>query len=435
MGFANGFSTLRKIWNTDRACLQSPPAMKPQAAPSSSTSASPAQGCTLVQFTTPDTLANLLPALALRPARILHVRSSEEGDDHFKMALRAATQEPGLKTWLPKVQDVSLPKGGAELPDTRDLVARALIENAGAIVNFTGGTKLMSLGAFLAASALGRPSFYCDTATNRCIDGRTARFDKWPDLREAGAGMGMRLFMALAGKNLDDWRDEPVPAAARAFAIKAFELRTRHWQALEQMSKAVRTWYFGTGERAPQNTDELRALLAKPVTGPALASDAAKQYLAAASATNLLRADASGLRLTVSPERHAVENAVRMLLSSWLDLAVLDCVERNPRFKETRWNLSSASQQGAGDGGILCVDQKQRALRHITCLVTLVNSPQEHIDSARARAARLGAAACTVVLFKPQPGQENIIRDTARRAGMDVAIEADEIVKMFAPGA
>lgn len=405
-------------------------------APNQASQPASSPGPTLLQFATSDTLANLLPALALRPARIIHVQCSDAANgDHFKHALRAATQEPAFKNWQPKVIDLALNKPSPAIADTREQIAATLIANPGTIINFTGGTKLVSMGAFLAAQALGRPSFYCDVAAARCIDGNTARFDKWPDLREVSGNLGMRLLMALQGKNLDDWRDEPVTQPLRNFGLKAFELRNKQWGVLDNLSKTLRTWFFGTQERAPQNPDELRALLAKPVTGQALTTEPAKHYLEAAVAANLVRIDNAGLRLTAQPERRAVERSVHLLLSTWLELAVFDCLQRNPRFKEARWCPTPTNQANADDTGIVCVDHKHGTLLYIACFATLTRSIQEHVDAINERARRLGANASAFILFKPHPGQEPTLRAAAKRAGIDVAIEADEIVKLFAPGA
>ncbi|MDB6140194.1 MAG: hypothetical protein JWO94_3266 [Verrucomicrobiaceae bacterium] len=402
----------------------------------------------LLQLVSEQVLPNLLTVMALRPGRIIQVRNGdaaknprmETATSHFRHALQVLSQEPGFKGYHPKMVELNLPHLSPDLTSTRDVVANTLATTQGVTVNFTGGTRLMSIGAFQAAAALGRPSLFCDAASQRFSDGRTGGQGRWPEYAGIASTLSARLLMAVEGRNPDDWRSEPATDPLRAFGLKAFELRNQQWNILENLSKTLRPHFYTHGDKLPHGAEELKELTLKSLPSQATANEHARQYLAAAASAGLLRGDAQSYKLNVQPTKRSIDRALSLINSAWLELAVMDCLMRNPRFKEPAWSVELAKNEAFSDYNdtdLVCVDQNIAALRVISCKVTTLRPPQELLDAVKERAVRMGglAAAATLVVFKPAPNQENAIRSYARRIGVDVALEADEIVKMFSPHA
>lgn len=399
----------------------------------------------LLQLASETILVNLLPVMALRPSRILQVRLGDSGKSTrldqaaalFRQALQALAQEPAFKGYQPKVVDVTLPGISPDIAETREFIATTLLSNPGMIVNFSGGTKLMSIGTYLAAMAFGRASFACDPQTQRFSNGRTAPLDRLPDVATLNKHFSIRLLMAVQGRNLDDWRSETPTDPLRAFGLKAFELRNQHWGVLDNFNKALRAHFYTQGDKVPQEEEAIRALATKPLPASVTSSEPARQYLTAAAAAGLVKIEGPNYRLHIPQfNRRTVERAVQLIISGWVDLAVLDCLQRNPRYQTPLWNFEPASQQASAhdDSDILCIDSKHGTLQLICCKAAMTRSPHDHLESLAERVQRLGGnAAGMFVLFKPSSGQESAIRNHARRLGLEVAIEADEIVKAFSP--
>ena len=396
----------------------------------------------LLQLVSEQLLPNLLTVMALRPGRIIQVRNGdaaknprmETATTHFRHALQVLANEPGFKGYQPKMVELNLPHLSPDLTSTRDLVATTLATTQGVTVNFTGGTRLMSIGAFQAAAALGRPSLFCDTEAQRFSDGRTGGQGRWPEYPSIASSLSARLLVAAQGRNPDDWRSEPATDPLRAFGLKAFELRNQHWNVLETLNKTLRPHFYTNGDRLPHGAEEL-----KPLPPQATSSEPARHFLAAAASAGLLRSDGQSYKLNAQPTKRALERVLSLLNSGWLELAVMDCLVRNPRYKEPSWSVELARNENSdySDTDLVCVDQNTASLRVISCKATTARPPQELLDGVKERAMRMGGpdAAATLVVFKPAQGQENAIRSYARRLGVDVALEADEIVKMFSPHA
>jgi len=122
---------------------------------------------TLIQIISKQTMQNLLAAMAVKPEKIVHVCTPSM--QKASAALSQAYRESSVKATV-----VDVPVGEKPLmAEMFAAVSAAVRENENAVVNFTGGTKLMSLGAYGAANAARVPSFYVDTDRGEFLDGTT----------------------------------------------------------------------------------------------------------------------------------------------------------------------------------------------------------------------------------------------------------------------
>lgn len=395
----------------------------------------PPAGPSILQFSSDNVLANLLPVIALRPTRILHLRTEDKAEEQattlFRQVLQTLAQEPDFKGWQPKFVDQVI-KTTPEVSATKEAIAGVLLANPGMGVNFSGGGTLLSVGAYLAAMLLNRSSVHCDAATLRLSDGRTGRALPAADGRELVKKFSLRLWLALEGRNLSDWRGEKAPDALRAFGLKAYELRNQHWGVLDQFNKSLRAHFFSQNDRLPTSAEDLTTLLVKPLPAAASSSEPGRQLLAAAKAAGLIRED----KLIAQATRRSIERTLGLITHGWIELAVLDCLLRNPRFQEVTWAVEPLNAPAdSSELDLLCLDQQLTKARLISCKATLTRPPLDVLEGLAERAKRIGARAATLVVFKPAQGQEGAIRSLGRKLDIDVVLEADEISKAFSPSA
>lgn len=122
---------------------------------------------TLVQIVSRQTMPNLLAAMAVRPERIVHVCTPAMKVTSGNLV--RAYADSGLRVRIVE-RDVAVHSAMSEM---FECVKGVAAEFPDAVVNFTGGTKLMSIGAYGAATSCKLPSFYVDTEMGRFLDGRT----------------------------------------------------------------------------------------------------------------------------------------------------------------------------------------------------------------------------------------------------------------------
>lgn len=137
---------------------------------------------TLIQLVSEQTMQNLLPAMALRPECVVHLCTPRM--QAVSEALVRAYKAAGVETEVHSVPLGEMPG----LQDTAAAVRGVFQDFESPVVNFTGGTKLMSIGAYATASVAKVPSLYVDTASGCFVDGGTA-----PGLSDALPGGSLRL--------------------------------------------------------------------------------------------------------------------------------------------------------------------------------------------------------------------------------------------------
>ncbi len=120
---------------------------------------------TLIQIVSEETMPNLLAAMAIKPERIVHLCTSSMAGT--SAALERAYGQAQVKT----VVDTCMIGGNPDIVEMSDSVRKAIAKHGNPVVNLTGGTKLMSIGAYVAATRAGTTSLYVDTAAGRFVDG------------------------------------------------------------------------------------------------------------------------------------------------------------------------------------------------------------------------------------------------------------------------
>jgi hypothetical protein len=134
----------------------------------------------LIQLLGEETMPGVLPMLSFRATGVTHI-VSRSFERHVVHVLRAA--ELGQAAPPLAERSVLVLSEMPSMAETHQAVNEAIAafqrKGMRPIVNFTGGTKLMSIGAFRAASAAAVASFYVDGDHGLFSDGQTG-----PDLHE-----------------------------------------------------------------------------------------------------------------------------------------------------------------------------------------------------------------------------------------------------------
>jgi len=126
----------------------------------------------LIQLVSEQTVQNLLPVLRLMPARLVHLATPRTTDRSAWIA--DAAGQAGCPVELETVAMSAMPSIREAYGATIAAIEHAARDAREVVVNFTGGTKLMSIGAHLAALQHKTPSLYVDTPDSLFIDGNTS---------------------------------------------------------------------------------------------------------------------------------------------------------------------------------------------------------------------------------------------------------------------
>ncbi len=120
---------------------------------------------TLIQIISEETMPNLLAAMAIKPERIIHLRTSS--------MVAASKALKRAYAWVcPETVVTFVGIGDSPgMVETNEVVLRTIAGCENPVVNITGGTKLMSIGAYAAVSRRKVPSVYVDTASGMFVDG------------------------------------------------------------------------------------------------------------------------------------------------------------------------------------------------------------------------------------------------------------------------
>jgi len=350
---------------------------------------------TLYHFISDQVWQNLLPILAFGPKRVVQIYSSG-GDWESKAGyLEAAAKEGGLTQteFFPR----KLPSPFPIISETEELLGKFHRELPADIINFTGGTKLMCIGAHQFAKKKGIPSFYYDSSRRRQLfDGGTAPLPDLPTVRAEANNITVNIALAAAGFNLARLQIKKPEPNWLDFGRRATVLRKREKAAINRWMEAIRKQLI-RGKRWPENAP-LRRVLQNPL--PAPASDAAQDYADLAVEIGLMRVDAMG-RFFLNPDpycfsgnsrelRNESQQNFRLMEGGWWELFVLDAFLKNPRYSDVAWSVEQPEDVAHGETDLVAFDQEHLRLEIVSCKSGRIQQPLEHCEGLRHRANGMG---------------------------------------------
>lgn len=311
-------------------------------------------GIDLIQLVSEQTMPNVLCALAARPAKLtlLHTpRTAGHADWIVAACTRAGLNPPCERHELSDTPDLNE-------TGTRVNAAIGSAREAGLtpLLNFTGGTKLMSIGAFAAAHGSRTASVYVDTENQVLIPGPGSLLPAPLDnanaaLRAAQDALNVDVITTAHGiASLTTGRDpEPWLPSARLLSKDPHLEAACHAFAEEQLAE---------GGRTPQDylklVDTPLAGLPEQLVEPlALAShitlrDGAwhlafehRADLEAFAAMPEFRPGPDYYR-TIAP----LQQILAFLSGGWWELAVVDELRRSTGFHDVRWSATATRAGG-----------------------------------------------------------------------------------------
>lgn len=384
---------------------------------------------TLIQLISEQTIQNLLPILRLRPGKLVHLVTPKTAAR--SATLQAAAKAAGLSPRLETIQLSSMPNIAECYHAVNEYLAAAK-EKEQVVVNFTGGTKLMSIGAYAASQIHKVPSLYVDTADACFTDGASS-----PE-------------MATLLDN--DWSFTPIRKQLRVdvLAIANGVPRVTQGKAWEPMlplaehlfhhikeEQATLLAFFGSGGlfpngKEPRSPQEWLPTLDKPILLPRtvaeLAIDAA-MFRPGQSEGEILLPDhtRSELQALANSQSHAfgdryfkavapLQLSTAFLTGAWWEVIVCDAASKSGLFRDLRWSTQVGDRNGPDtEEDVLGIDGVE--LLYINCkrgghkarLLPL-------LEEVRARAATIGGTFNRRFLAILQPPKDKVARNLYQQA-------------------
>ena len=162
---------------------------------------------TMIALVSAQRMQNIIPILqrGAEYERLWLIRSTDADVPNSRFAL-ALQQTIGALEDILDVRSADPSVGAYGIADTQAIVATLLEESGGAaVVNFTGGTKCMSIGAYLAAWQAQVSALYVDTANEELVwfypDGRVQKEEF-----DLAGRLTVRTYLKANGRNVDEKR-------------------------------------------------------------------------------------------------------------------------------------------------------------------------------------------------------------------------------------
>jgi hypothetical protein len=362
---------------------------------------------TLIQLIGTRPLRNLLPLLMFKPRRVVQVCSNIDPFPAKADSIQAATEDflrqlPENDRFSCTFERVSLPSALPGIEETRQTLTAILKDEEPAIINFSDGTKLMSIGAYQYALEHRLPSFSFDTATLSVTSGETAALPPHAAVAALAQTLKVSTLVAAQGKPARQWHAEAPTAAFLDFAQQAFPLWQQHHHEFWTFFDTVLRPLFRPQKRiikGPELTAALKVPLSAPPSTPLL------RYLRLAAAAGLLHESSPHeFHFVLAPglnhkeKRDAAERLFNLLEGSWLELYCYRLLQDNPRFTDINWSVApnQAAVAPYGETDLLCVDTKTVSLVVISCKSYLPGL--EHCEALARRATTLGGVHADALL-------------------------------------
>lgn len=378
---------------------------------------------TLIHLVSEQTMQNVLPAMALLPKRLVFIASqvSKNSIPNEKNALKLA----GISAEF--IEEI-LPSDFPSWQETHNAIIKNLPADSPCVINLTGGTKLMSIGAWSAATEHKVPAFYCHTRTKSWLSAGTATLPDMSDMASLVNRLSLKILMAAHGKDESAWKSKPVTEKLQKFGRSAGILHTQYHQQLGAWLAELRKQVRGEDGKIPDK-GQLKTMLLKPL--PHAQSEPVEQLLDAACAANLIRSDLSGSFFLNATKRSEVESIANLIEGTWLELVLYNHLLTDPKYADLHWSVEPAIHQREdyGETDIVAVDSDKFSLAIFSCKSSLAHvNPLEHLASLRDRADRLGgkfATACLFLFQTKNADQANTIRQYGRQLNVKILLAGE----------
>jgi hypothetical protein len=362
---------------------------------------------TLIHLVGARPLRNLLPLLMFKPERVIQVCSDIDPFPDKADSIQAASEDfirqlPEGERFSCVFERVTIPSPLPGIGETRETLTDILTRENSPLINFSDGTKLMSIGAYQAALEHQTPSFWFDTASHTLSDGGTAPLPPCASVASLAPALKVSTLVAAQGKLARHWHGEEPTESLLNFAKSVFPIWEQHHHELWTFFETILRPRFRPGKRilkGPELAIALKVPLAAPESSPL------HQYLELAAAAGLLHETqprnfyfAMAPGLNHKEKRDRAERIFNLLEGSWLELFCYRLLRDNPRFTDINWSVAPDEAAAApyGETDLLCVDTWTVSLVVISCKSYLPGL--EHCEAHARRTTTLGGAHAKALL-------------------------------------
>lgn len=355
---------------------------------------------TLLHLVGEQRLQNLIPLLALAPDAVVQVLSASG-----RFAGVASHLEDAVGALLaggnrPEFHRVVLESHAPSIEETRAAVSHAL-KNHGipAVVNITGGTKPMSIGAFLAAEDFGVPAFYYDRGFH------SAGAQALPGMKSLTSvlnGLTARALLAAHGVPVESLVSTVPKDGELEFGRVAAELDAGRHAALKAYLLEIRRQLYPSGDNKAVPKGCIESVLAEGLPQP---SDPDLQpFLAAAANAGLLRHDSGRFVYAIESgwnTRQKLDTTLdltRTLVGGWFELHCFDLMSRCGDFPDLLTGVQAKGTRVLGETDIVGVD-RNGSLVFVSCKADdQALKPLDHVFALRQRAREFGGSHARAIL-------------------------------------
>jgi len=320
---------------------------------------------TLIQLVSEQTMQNLLPILRLHPSNLIHFATPKtiSRSEHIAEAARQA----GINVKLNSPLLSKMPVIRETFNAVKMAIQACRKEKHEPLVNFTGGTKMMSIGAFAAALDQKARSIYVDTEDEQFIDGQTADgcadlFDSDFSFTPFRNSLTVNIIAAAQGRQRvtggKNWQSY-LPLAEHIFNNSQEE------QVCHNAIFGLDGLFALFKGREPRKPSEWLQLLGKPInvspevanlaldcglleTGenntvnlPSVTAEELKRLTQESNIPNFLPA----LYRAIAP----LQQACNLLTGGWWEIIIIDAASRSGLFRDLRWSASVGERSGGPD--------------------------------------------------------------------------------------
>ncbi len=398
---------------------------------------------TLIQIVSEETMPNLLAAMAIKPERVVHLCTPAMANS--SAALERAYGQACVKTSV-TMRRLGEHPGMIEL---NDVVASAIREAGDAVVNFTGGTKLMSIGAYAAATRAKTPSVYVDTAAGEFVDGLSggdfkALFPNGTAISQVSRQLSVNGIATANGVERvsggKQWKDyAPLadfllrnPSVEQKCHDAVTDLLNREPHSFQQAQAYYRDVY-AKRLSIPEAAGELgvaAGLLEKKSTGYCPAA----KWLSRFGGFNLAKEKFPPNILFSAAEE--ARWPFTFFNGNWWEIAVIRYLAENGRYRDLRWSVDAGSRGGAStdmEEDILGVDNVN--LLYVSCKrggdKAKLSRILEDVNSSAKRIGGKFAHKVLAVFIDLKGAQECRVKNRCRELHIDL-LERREVASVKA---
>jgi hypothetical protein len=383
----------------------------------------------LLHLVSEQTMQNLLPLLALKPKAVIQVRSSEnrfhQAAENLKRSVASLRMTPAYRDLDPEFFEVVIEEASPSADRARRKVGESLSLWPSAIVNLTGGTKPMAIGAYLAADYQREPVLYCDTQGRQFLSlNERCPLPRLPAFDEIAATLTVESVLAAHGISPDMLRSVKPTEQQLAFARGMRALSQLDPAAVGRFAHRVREQLHPGGGQVPKSA--INRVLSAGLPGPD--NDTEHAYLKRATEAGLLLEREgrwfyclAGNTLRPEARVRAALAANKALLGGWFELYVYDIMQSSGRFGDLRTEVQSRdrSQQAIGETDIMGIDRHQLGLVFVSCKLSdeFLGKPLEHVFATRHRALEFGGTFAQTIFCVREfrdPNKRRIFADACR---------------------